>query len=71
MVFSAQKVELEGEYQKQVDDMLFFDYRCFMKKHDITQDSPNYPSNDENEAAGGLAQEGGDVAKVSPSGGQT
>lgn len=38
--FAAQKEELEGEYQKQVDDMFFFDYRCCMKKHDITQIPP-------------------------------
>ena len=34
--FIVQKEELEDEYQKQVDDMFFFGYRCCMKKHDIT-----------------------------------
>ena len=34
--FVAQKEELEGEYQKQVDDIFFFGYRCCMKKHGIT-----------------------------------
>ena len=33
--FVVQKEELEGEYQKQVDDMFFFGYRCYMKKHGI------------------------------------
>ena len=34
--FVAQKEELEGKYQKQVDDMFFFSYQCCMKKHGIT-----------------------------------
>lgn len=34
--FAAQEEELEDEYQKQVDDMIFFGYRCCMKKHGIT-----------------------------------
>ena len=34
--FSAQKEDLEANYQKQVDDMFFNDYQCCMKKHDIT-----------------------------------
>ena len=45
--FAAQKKELEDEYQKQVDDMFFFGYQCCMKKNDITQDTPSYPSDDE------------------------
>lgn len=32
---AAQEEELEDEYQKQVDDMIF-GYRCCMKKHGIT-----------------------------------
>ena len=44
--FAAQKERLEGEYQKQVDDMFFFGYQCCMKKHGITQDTPSYPSDD-------------------------
>lgn len=48
--FTAQNEELEGEYQKQVDEMFFFDYRCCMKKHGITQDTPSYPSDDEDTA---------------------
>lgn len=34
--FIAQKEELEDEYHKQVDGMIFFGYRCCMKKHGIT-----------------------------------
>lgn len=34
--FSIQKEELETEYQKQVDNMFFYSYRCCMKKHDIS-----------------------------------
>ncbi|RVW19456.1 hypothetical protein CK203_114602 [Vitis vinifera] len=31
--------ELEADYQKQVDDMYFFGYRCCMKKHGIKRNS--------------------------------
>ena len=31
----AKKEGLEGKYQKQVDDMFLFDYRCCMKKQGI------------------------------------
>lgn len=41
-----------------------------MKKHIITQDTPNYPSDDKNEAIGSLGQGDGYAAKVGPSGGQ-
>ena len=34
--FATQKEKLEGEYQKQVDNMFFFGYQCCMKKHGIT-----------------------------------
>ena len=34
--FAIQKEELEAEYQKQVDDMFFYGYRCCMKKHNIS-----------------------------------
>ena len=47
--FAAQKEELETEYQKQVDEMYLFGYRCCMKKNDITQDIPSLLSNDEGE----------------------
>lgn len=48
----------------------FFDYRCYMKKHGITQDTPIYPFDDENEATSSPAQEDGDAAKVGSFGGQ-
>lgn len=47
--FAAQRKELEEEYQKQVDKMYFYDYRCCMKKNDITQDTLPFPSDDEGE----------------------
>ncbi|KAJ9678868.1 hypothetical protein PVL29_020918 [Vitis rotundifolia] len=69
--FILQKKELEGKYQKQVDDMFFFGYRCCMKKHGITQDTPNYPSDDEDKAVSGPARGDGDAARASPFDGQT
>ena len=30
--------------------MFFYDYRCCMKKHGITDDIPNIPSDEEDEA---------------------
>ena len=45
--FAAQK-ELETEYQRQIDEMYFFDYRCCMKKNGIMHDIPSLPSDDEN-----------------------
>ncbi|RVX07843.1 hypothetical protein CK203_021921 [Vitis vinifera] len=39
--------ELETEYQKQVDEMYFFGYRCCMKKHGIKQDVPLIPPGEE------------------------
>ncbi|KAL6335469.1 hypothetical protein AAG906_029712 [Vitis piasezkii] len=38
-----------GFYQKQVDEMYFFDYRCCMKKNGIIQDIPSLISDDESE----------------------
>lgn len=35
--FVTQRKELKKEYQKQVDKMYFYGYRCCMKKNDITQ----------------------------------
>ena len=34
--FAIQKEKLETEYQKQVDNMFFYSYRCCMKKHDVS-----------------------------------
>ena len=39
--FAAQKKDLEVNYQKQVDDMFFYGYRCCMKKHGIANDTPS------------------------------
>ncbi|RVW60443.1 hypothetical protein CK203_105723 [Vitis vinifera] len=48
-VRQLQTEELEAEYQKQVDEMYLFGYRCCMKKHDIKRDVPSIsPSEEEN-----------------------
>ena len=67
--FDAQKKELEDEYQKQVDDMFFFSYQCCMRKNDITQYIPNYPSDEEDAAADGPTQKDKDSDVVKPSDG--
>ena len=51
--FAAQKKELEKEYQRQVDEMYFFYYRCYMKKNGIMHDIPSLPSDDEDAIFGG------------------
>lgn len=67
--FVAQKKELEDEYQKQVDNMILFGYRCYMKKHGITQDTPNYLSDNKNIVVGGSVQGDGDTTIASSTGG--
>lgn len=37
--------------------MFFFGYQCCMKKNDITQNTPSYPSDDEDHSVGGLGDE--------------
>ncbi|KAJ9685495.1 hypothetical protein PVL29_017512 [Vitis rotundifolia] len=37
----------------EVDEMYFVGYRCCMKKNDITHDIPSFPSDDEDDLAGG------------------
>lgn len=69
--FAAQNEELEGEYQKQADDIFLFDYWCCMKKNGITQDTPSYPPDDEDAATGDPAQGNGDIAVANPSSEQT
>ena len=69
--FGTQKEKLEGEYQKQVNNIFFFGYRCCMKKHGITQDTPNYYLDNEKTIADDPTWEGGDIAAISPSSGQT
>ena len=55
--FAAQKEDLEADHQKQVDDMFFYGYWCCMKKHDIANDTHNFPYDDgDDEFLGGLAQ---------------
>ena len=45
--FAAEREELEADYQKQVDDMFFFGYRCCMKKNGIKRDVPSIPPGEE------------------------
>lgn len=45
----AKEKELEAAYQHQVDDMFFYDYQCCTKKHGITDDIHNIPSNEDDE----------------------
>ena len=46
--FAAEREDLEADYQKQVDEMYFFSYRCCMKKHGIKRDVPSIPPGEEN-----------------------
>lgn len=68
--FTIEKKELEKDYQKQVDEMFFFDYQCCMRKNGITQDIPSYPSNDEDATVSGPAQEDKNSEAINPSNGQ-
>ena len=45
--FVAEREELEADYQKQVDDMFFFGYRCCMKKNGIKRDVLSIPPGEE------------------------
>ncbi|KAL6328594.1 hypothetical protein AAG906_038789 [Vitis piasezkii] len=45
--FTVQRKKLETEYQKQVDEMYFFGYRCCMKKNDIKRNVPSIPPGEE------------------------
>ena len=45
--FAVEREELEADYQKQVDDMFFFGYRCCMKKNGIKRDVPSIPPGEE------------------------
>lgn len=45
--FVAEREELEADYQKQVDDMFFFGYRCYMKKNGIKRDVSSIPPGEE------------------------
>ncbi|RVX10501.1 hypothetical protein CK203_016863 [Vitis vinifera] len=48
---SGRREELEADYQKQVDEMYFFGYRCCMKKHGIKRDVPSIPPGKEEKPA--------------------
>ena len=54
--FAAKREKLEADYQKQVDEMYFFGYRCCMKKHGIKRDVPSIPSGEEEKLRGKPAQ---------------
>ena len=66
--FAAWKEDLEVDYQKQVDDIFLYEYRCYIKKHGIIHDAPTFPSDDENEFLGDPSQKGGDVFEGGPFG---
>lgn len=57
--FATQNEDFEADYQKQVDDMFFYDYQCCMKKHGIAQDNPSFPSDDKDKFPGSLGYGGG------------
>lgn len=66
--FVTQKEDLEADYQKQVEDMFFYNYRCCIKKHGIAQDTPSSPSDDKDKFLGDLTQGEGQASRGSPSG---
>lgn len=45
--FTEQRKELETKYQKQVDEMYFFGYRCCIKNNGIKRDIPSIPPSEE------------------------
>lgn len=47
--FAAQKEDLKANYQKQVDDMFFYKYRCYMKKHGVANSFPSFSADDDDE----------------------
>ena len=53
--FATEREKLEADYQKQVDDMFFFGYRCYMKKHGIKRDVPSIPPGEEKKLLDKLA----------------
>ena len=68
--FAVEKEELKEDYQKQVDEMFFFGYQCYMRKNDITHDTPNYLYDEEDATVSGPAQGDKDSAAVGPFDGQ-
>lgn len=66
--FAAQNEDLETDYQKQVDDMFFYSYQCCIKKHGIANDTPIFPSDDEeDEFLGGPTQGNRHTSRGGPS----
>ena len=68
--FAVEKEELKEDYQKQVDEMFFFGYQCYMRKNDITHDTPNYLYDEEDATVSGPAQGDKDSDAVGPFDGQ-
>ncbi|KAL6332995.1 hypothetical protein AAG906_020011 [Vitis piasezkii] len=54
--FAAEREKLEADYQKQVDEMFFFSYRCCMKKHGIKRDVHSIPPGEEEKLRGKPSQ---------------
>ena len=54
--FAAERWELEADYQKQVDEMYLFGYRCCMKKHGIKRDVPSILPGEEEKLRGKPSQ---------------
>ena len=54
--FAAERGELEADYQKQVDEMYFFGYRCCMKKHSIKRNVPSISPGEEDKLRGKPSQ---------------
>lgn len=68
--FAVENEAFTEDYQQQVDEMFFFGYQCCMRKNDITQDIPSYPSEEEDATVSGPAQEDKDPNAIGPSDGQ-
>ena len=47
--FIKEKKDLKVTYHKKVDDMFYYEYSYYMRKHEITDDIPNIPYDDEAE----------------------
>lgn len=54
--FATERMELESAYQKHVDEMYFFGYRCCMKKNGIKRDVPSIPPGEEDKLRGKPSQ---------------
>lgn len=54
--FATERMELGSAYQKHVDEMYFFGYRCCMKKNGIKRDVPSIPPGEEDKLRGKPSQ---------------